>query len=283
MIWTRRVVIRLTALACASALGYGAHYPFENFSRNVPQVDGKVPTDLHTHVGRNHNEDRIAEKLSQGLAEDNLHSGVLSVDDVANYHGAQWIDRGLLGRIEYNGRTGYFAKAQEIGPKHHILALFCPKRLDDYEDPRRAVEEIKKQGGLAILNHPYIVKPNGSPLPRMANAQEEKVLYDLCQMVDEIEVFNASALSLTPLAIGEANLLAQELLRKANQNGRSFKGVAVSDAHHLLREVLAAGILLEKNNLSVEGIKESIKSGNFSRYEQHISRAELLGGYLLTR
>ena len=276
---TRRQLVSLIALA-----GVSGFYSFGNFLRSVPQMDGLVPADLHTHVGRGYDEEQIAEKLSQGLvglSEDNLHSGVLSINDVVNYNGAQWIEKGFLGRIEYHGHTGYFAKAQEVGSKHHILALFCPKRLDDYEDPRKAVEDIKKLGGLAILNHPYIVKPNGRAPPRLVNAQEEKILDELCQMVDEIEVFNASALSLTPLAIGEANLKAQELLRKANQNGYSFKGIAVSDAHRMLRQILAAGILLEKDKISVEGIKDSIRTRNFGRYEQYISRAELLRGYLI--
>ncbi len=245
-----------------------------------PEIEGKRLADLHCHPKRDYPAEGIAEMLSwgiTGLAPFCRQHKFLSYEDALQLPNVREIDLGLFAEIEHNGQRGYFARAQEINADYHVLALGCYRMLPIFEDARIAVEAIHKEGGIAIVNHPYVVENKGHKIIRyrLANEIEEKRLEELCGMIDEIEVFNAQNINLFPVVawMNNANEKAKKLAEK-----HGFKGTASSDAHRLIGQVKKAGIYLPSDDLCIDAVKEHIKNGNFERHEQYVSRCSFLKG-----
>lgn len=242
----------------------------------APQKEGKILADLHAHLGNRYVHDKVIQMLSSpglvGLSHINNVLRILIYEKAIHLSGVKEIDKNMLAEINIAGETGYFCRTQEvIAGSAHILALGFEGdyfKKEDYDnDPRKAVEKIHQRNGLAILNHPYVTpNPEARILKyRFINDKEEKVtLYDLCEMVDEIEVFNAQ--NINPLYgivvpnMKKANILAEDLAVS------NHKGIACSDAHFRLEQVKICGIYLDEKDLCIEKIKEDIKKGNFERY-----------------
>ncbi|MCD4666788.1 hypothetical protein K8R47_03185, partial [archaeon] len=200
----RDFLITSGAIILTGAIG-GKYYLFnKNMERPQSRRDGMIIADLHTHPNKGNNLETISSFLSEditGLTETNLSNRILTYDNAKNLSGFIEIDSGLFGRMEYNGKVGYAVKTQEIMSNHHILSLGLREKLEDYPDARKTVEEIHKRGGIAILNHPFVV-PSGNWLRyRLINSKEEQRVKELCEMVDEVEVFNGQNINLIPFIL----------------------------------------------------------------------------------
>jgi len=250
--------------------------------KKPPKKQGKIIADLHSHPSEENNLDGIINLLSwglTGLAATNDESCILTYEDVLGLPTSKEIDKGLFAKFSFGGEKGYFVKTQEVMSNHHILAIGCKKYLPDYKDARKTVEEIHKQDGLAILNHPSVVSYSIWPIKyRLINENEEKRVKELCEMVDEIEVFNAQNINLIPVFawMRKANKKAKELASEYN-----FKGIAASDAHLILEQVKTSGIYISEDNLSIDSLKDHIKNKNFDRFEQYVSHLSFLRGHFL--
>jgi len=124
--------------------------------------------------------------------------------------------------------------AEITTPGGDILALGIEKIPKG--DVKQIIKEIHKQGGIAVLAHPY----GGyweDPIPNHP---------DIVKEFDAIEIFNAS----TPL---ERNLEAMDLAKKM-----MMPGIAASDAHFL--EAIGSAFV-EVEAKSEKEILEKIKKG----------------------
>ncbi|AJF63152.1 MAG: hypothetical protein QT11_C0001G1028 [archaeon GW2011_AR20] len=259
----------------AASLAGKFYFDNENPERLKPR-DNKTPADLHVHLPRNVDLGNLILNLSQpgliGLATYNNKNMLLSYHDIKG--ALKEIDPGILGVIVYDNDAGYVLNVQEINAEHHISALGCKEKITA-KNAKEAIKEIKKQNGLAILNHPYIV-PGGWTRYRLINKEEEKIINELAREVDEIEVFNGQCINAIPsiLDMREANEKAQKFARK---NG--FKGIATSDTHMRLEQVLTSGIYINGEDLTFKKLKEYIIEKKFESVGNYVSRGSFVKGH----
>lgn len=280
---SRRGFLILGAITLASI----GSYPYLNNEemKNPPEIEGRILVDLHAHPSRQNSQRDLTSLLSSGvtgLTARNNSRRIFTYDDALQLPGVKEIDKGLFGSLSLGGRTGYFVRTQEVDSDFHILAVGCPKTIENYPDARRAIEEIRRQSGLAVLNHPYVnVELGYFRYPRLIRTEQEKRIRELCELVDEVEVFNASAINAIPFIadLSPANESARKLVNKLTQQGMPHVGIAVSDAHYRLEQVKIAGIYVPQEGLSIEALKDHIHKKRFDRFEQHISRLSILRGF----
>lgn len=185
-------------------------------------------------------------------------------------------------------REGYFARTQEIPVgQFHLLAVgwkgnyFRQSDINNYDIIEDAVNDIHRRGGIVILNHPFVAM--GGLLYRSANTREEKIIKKTAEVVDEIEVHNASCINLVPYLMDfrKANTKAVSLA----ENYR-FQGTAASDCHGDYAQAKVCGVYIDEKTIvekGMEGIKESICKGDFQRYGDadqgpYLSRGNWLKG-----
>lgn len=245
-------------------------------------LEERILTDFHVHINKTIPPSALIDKLSNavlGLAVLNRkRSHLLSYEEALDRLKSmdavvREIDPGIFAKFELGAAHGYILKVQEIISDHHVLAVGIKKDMPDYPDAREAVEEIHKQGGLAILPHPFIVE--GKLLTyRKINGKEKTRVRELCEMVDEIEAFNAQNINLFPIIawMKHANVMAQIL---ALEYG--FRGIASSDSHHY-EQVKTSGIYLPNTVMSFSAIKEYIEDKNFIKKEKYISIPSFIKG-----
>ncbi len=63
-----------------------------------------------------------------------------------------------------------------------VIGLFLKKKISPEQELGETIEQIKGQGGLVYIPHPFDIRRKGIP---------KKILEELIQLVDIIEVFNA--------------------------------------------------------------------------------------------
>lgn len=254
-----------------------------------PQIEGRIIGDMHTHPSNRENLEVITENLSWGitaLTSKNGNPNILTYEQALGLPSARGIekkeiDKGIFALLEVNGQIGYFLKAQEIFADHHIIALGCRKKLPSYIDARKAVEEIHRHGGIAILPHPHLLLHGlGSmTIPYIVDreSKEYEKIVELCHMVDEVETFNAYCVNL----LGGAGFMdsANEKARMLAY-GYKHKGMAVSDAHYRWEQVKIAGVHFPSEKLSFEALRHHIKTGNFIPHETYTSRLSFLKSYI---
>lgn len=152
-----------------------------------------------------------------------------------SYDGSSSIERiithakkvGLDGiAITDHENTKGWAEAIELGKKHNfliilgeeiktnkgdVLGLFLKEQIDGYKkEPRWAMEEIKKQGGLVIIPHPF----HGSE-----GFKDDITKY--LDLIDGIEVFNGRMLNI------KMDSKAKEFAKKYN-----LGMIAGGDSHY---------------------------------------------------
>ncbi len=287
MALTRRQLLGLSLGSTAAALAGVAYLQDESMSPALPK-ESQLLADFHCHPGNTYSqEDLVAMLSSSGLVgltvfNTKMDSNVLTYEQALQLPGVQEIDQGMLARIEFNGSKGYFTRTQEVvAGIHHILAVgFEGNYFPQYEDPRKAVEDIHRRNGVAILNHPYVTPDHAARIVkyRFITADEEMKVIELCQLVDEIEVFNAQCLNPTLGIIvpnmKTANSRAVELAAK-----HDFKGISATDTHIRLEQVKHCGIYISEKNLSIDRIKDNIQTGNFDNScKRYISRLSFARG-----
>ncbi|MBT6774053.1 hypothetical protein HOA91_01655 [Candidatus Woesearchaeota archaeon] len=264
-------------------IGSSTHlYLNDEKMKRAPKRNGKIIADLHTHPANYKNDQVTLDMLCSpgivGLSFINhgRKNGILTYENtLKRFLGlVEEIDENKLARVK--GTSGYFARTQEItGDAFHILAVGCEgEYLPNYTDARQTVEEIHKKNGVAILDHPYVTPNHGAKVIkyRLLNKEEEKVAKELCEMVDEVEIFNAQNINPT-FGIIVPNM------KKANERAEvlikdyGFKGIVASDTHFRLEQAKVCGIYVDEKELSIERLKEDIKTGNFDNsYRRYVSK-----------
>ncbi|MFH0797934.1 MAG: hypothetical protein V1906_00830 [Candidatus Woesearchaeota archaeon] len=275
------------------ALGVGAlcalgveRYLNNETMRKAPVREGKIIADLHAHPANYKSNEKTLEMLcSHGLVGLSYWLGAKTILNYELVCGrfsnlVSEIDRGMLASIRSPGGDSYFARSQEIEcGAHHVLAVgFEGDYLPNFNDARKAVEAIHRRNGIAILNHPYITPQNKFARYRFINSGEEEKVRELCQMVDEVEIFNAQCINPT-LGImvpnmKKANALAEKL---ALQYGH--KGTVSTDAHYRMEQPKICGIYVEKEGFCIDKLKHDIASKRFDNdYRRYVSRYSFAAG-----
>ena len=99
--------------------------------------------------------------------------------------------------------------------KGDVLGLFLKERIDGYKkDPRWVMEEIKKQGGLVIIPHPF----HGSE-----GFRDDITKY--LDLVDAIEVFNARKPGTSPDKKAREFAEKHNLGMTAGSDSHYYKGI----------------------------------------------------------
>jgi hypothetical protein len=275
----RKALIHVGGGIIISLLGTRLYLGKENIER-LKLRDNKIPADLHVHLSKDSNPKDVKEVLTQGgLVALTTYSGankLLSYHDVKNYEGFKQIDPGIFGELTYNGNTGYVLNGQEITADHHISALGCKEQISNIKDSIEAVKEVHKQGGIAILEHPYVI-PGGITRYRLLNEKEENKLYEICGIIDEVEVFNGQCISLIPYIIDMEK--ANEKAKKFVDNYFDFKGIVSSDTHLRFEQVLTSGIYISHEDLTFKKLEEIIKGGDFEAVGNRVSKISFLKGH----
>lgn len=276
-----------TAVAALTALGGYKYLGINEMKRPQPRA-GKILADLHCHFPNDKDDESSLEALTSGLVGLTFIRGgeerTLTYEQaLTRFSGIAEIDKGRLAQIAYNGKIGHIIKTQEVRVfeeiERHFLAVGLSEYLPNFSNSEDALNAIHKQGALAIYNHLYVTG-NGDSFPpyRLITTEEEKKARELCQMVDEVEVFNAQNINTWIPGIPnmhEANDAAKVL---AAEFGK--KGTAASDAR-ILEQVGISGIYLPEENLSLESIREQLRLQNFERAEQYVSRLSFAEGMFL--
>lgn len=134
--------------------------------------------------------------------------------------------------------------------KGDIIGLFLKEEVTK-QNFKDAVRDIKRQGGLAVLPHPY----------KRANEITASILDE----IDLIEVFNARG---ERSSISDCNLRAQEL---ALNNGKAIS--AGSDAH-FLREI-GRGCVDVQTVSNIQELKHEIETNQVRRIVCRQSSAQI--------
>src|SRR3989344_4301654 len=182
----RRTAIKLGLAGLGLRLagrGTCAYLRDEDMDRSAKK-EGLVLADLHCHPFSGKNLEETLEMLSSGLiglAEIEGHPKILNYSQALNLPNVEEIDSELLARIYYDDKVGYILKAQEVQSYYHLLALGLKENILNDTDPRKTVERIHRLGGIAILNHPFVVPTPGAMIKkyRLINDEEEKKVREL--------------------------------------------------------------------------------------------------------
>ena len=292
----------LKTLICGTAglAAVGSSYFYLNNEKmnRAPEREGKILLDAHAHPADGKDVIKTLEMLcSPGIvgltAVNNPGSHILTYEKVVSkFPTVTEIDLGQLAKIESRFGTGYFMRTQEfINGVHDILAIgFEGDYMPNYDDPRKAIEEIHKRNGVAILCHPGSVRVLEAKLVRFRVAQhgvEERYLRELYEMADEVEVFNAQninpTLGILVPNMKLANDYAEGIIDWYNEtHTNQRKGIVSSDTHNSLDQPKICGIYLDKQDLCMEKIKEDIKTGNFDNdFRKYVSRLSFIKGMFL--
>lgn len=289
----RKFIIGSTAALGLVAVSGGSYLYLEDQNmKPAPKVIDRILADFHAHPANYNCQEETLEMLTRGclvglswIDYPNAKT-ILTYEQALGLPGVTEIDSGLLAKINSNNGTGYFIKTQELQPEQnivHLLTLGCRKYISKELDAKEAIKAIHQQGGLAIINHPYVTVNRGSRIIpyRLIHSEEEKEVEEITSLVDEVEVFNAQNINPTFGIVvpnmKRANERAQEL---AEKHGK--KGVACSDAHRRLEQIGITGIYLPEQNLCWEAIRANILSKNFERYEQYVSKWSFVKGMFLS-
>ena len=180
-------------------------------------------------------------------------------------------------------RTGYVIRTQEIAVAggHHILAAGIKGNyIPNNERAEETIGKIRKQEGVAIINHPYLMPKASYPFSyRDANTNEIARVEEICKAADEIESFNGEAINAVPSFawFTKLNAMAKKLAKECN-----YKGTSASDAH-TYSEIGQCGIVIPSSAIDGEKIKTLVSGHDFTTVESYSSRAQVFSGRFLLR
>lgn len=217
---------------------------------------------------------RIISSGVTGLAAKNRHNHILTYEDaLRRLPGVEELDKGIFAAVHYNGQTGYVVKAQEVMCSgFHVLALGCRSQIPDYMDAAEAIMDIKRQGGIAVLAHPFLQTFKYGFFPGVRTDNIGKAV-ELCKMADAIEVHNAQCV----WHMKGANEQAWELAERVG-----LVGIAVSDAHSHWGQVQSSGIYVARESVtSFKALAGIIRAGEFIiQKETYVSGTSFVTGHL---
>jgi hypothetical protein len=273
----RQFLINTATTVLATGL---AVYPVANDQPMIDPVvpEGKILLDGHTHLSKRYldNPERMLRRMSGSVTAMTISSnrGTISYNDFLKLGKKgvkiEEIDSGLLAKFSYKGIEGYVMHNVEVNSDFHLLTLGIKKIIPNHHDVWDSIHDAKDLGAYTILAHPYVRIEIPHPLnTRMINKQEEEKLFELCPEVDHVETFNGYAINLifSGWNFNKANGLAKALAKQFN-----FTGFASTDTHKNLELILLSGILIDKANLSMKSIIQSLEQGKYSCLEQYPSR-----------
>ncbi|MBI2665866.1 twin-arginine translocation signal domain-containing protein, partial [Candidatus Woesearchaeota archaeon] len=187
---TRRQLLKGAAIG---VLGLGGSLMYLNQEMQpAPEKPGLVLCDLHAHPANYWSlEDTVAFLSSPGLiglGHVNATSRNLTYEQavtlVQSRGDFQEITPGKLAKVG----KGYFCRAQEVGAGVHDLVVvgWDGNYFPEFNDYKRALEEIRSHKGTVILAHPDVIASGGFEF-RLANEQESIEAWELYSLVDEVE------------------------------------------------------------------------------------------------
>ncbi|HWO76921.1 MAG TPA: PHP domain-containing protein [Bacillus sp. (in: firmicutes)] len=136
----------------------------------------KIRVELHTHT--RYSQDSLLNKWFYLLMLKMKKINVIGITDHNEINGALEFKK-FLERFDIKVIVG-----EEIfSSKGEIIGLFLTKKIDEGKSPRETMKEIKKQGGLVYIPHPYDEKRYKTVLP------EEEIEKNL-DLIDIIEMHN---------------------------------------------------------------------------------------------
>lgn len=178
--------------------------------------------DLHIHSHHSYDSLSSLEKIAKTIAQKGLHGFAITDHDTT----AGWKEA----RRAAKKYKLLFVPGEEIKTKKNgrvvgdIIGIFLKKEIKARE-PKKVIEEIKKQGGIAIIPHPFhVLTPFRGDIdeksfklvtPFRGNIENFK------NLVDAIEVFNAR------VPLKSSDIKALFFARENN-----ISEVAGSDAHY---------------------------------------------------
>ncbi len=193
-------------------------------------------------------------------------------------------NRGKVSIIKNKDKEVEIYPSQEIRTNSHmhITAEGCLSPLEEGLDPRKTIELIHKQGGIAIVEHPCTKEHKIKQYTRTTN-EEDKLALEVFELADAAEVFN----SCNSLWMAGTNSRAKNLVDKFNKdNSKHLAKIAGSDIHYgcpdslsrrlYLTHLGSAGIYLPKHELKDATGQEildmkltDLKNGNYERFENY--------------
>lgn len=280
---SRRQVLARIGLGTAAVVIPSKLYLDDEEMFYAPGRGNKIIADLHSHPANYKGDEETLEMLcSPGIVgltyiNNGRKNRILTYEQVlSRFSGlVEEVDKGNFARIK--GTSGYVMRTQEItGGTHHILAVGWEGNdyFPNYKDARKAVDEIHKKDGIAVLCHPYATPDRKAKIVkyRFLNIQEEEKMNELCEMVNEIEIFNAQCINPT-LGIVVPNMKTANDLAERLALDCCFKGIVNTDAHLRLEQSKICGIHVDEKGLCAEKLKADISSKNFDNdYRKYVSR-----------
>jgi len=268
-------------------------------SKNYKENGGYILDDPHTHYPPFKNAKELeelvenmtlklgrtaitnwGENVSDVLKYDKFVNTIKYLSDLNNqFEKLRIEDKGVVSIIKYKENETEIYPSQEIRTKSHlhITAEGCPGLIEEDLDPRKTVELIHKEGGIALIEHPTT---KCHPLWQYIQTTEEddKLTLEVMEMADAAEIFN----SFNTLWMYKSNARAKKFV--GNQG--KIAGIAGSDSHYGLFDAITkklffnnlgrAGIYLPKHdNRSLTGReiieqkRKDLKEGNFKTLENY--------------
>lgn len=182
--------------------------------------------DLHVHSVRSPDGRMELEEIAERARAAGLQGAAVCDHDLAAEGLPSFPDLLLIPGTEVSTDQG------------HLLGLFVtePVRSRDFAG---AAEEIRRQGGLAVLAHPF------------QRSRDPDRLIPLVPLLDGLEVWNSRADRKNP----QANRMAADFARS-----RRLRPFAGSDAH-LPQEVGNGVTTVEADSLTLEAVKAALLGG----------------------
>lgn len=138
---------------------------------------GKLSIDLHNHSSYSYEG-----KLN---LEDFLKNDEIDVFAVTDHDNFEFHEQYSGGKELYKIENKWFVTGEEImtSDAGEVIGLFIKKRIPPQLTFRETLKEIKNQGGITYLPHPYDLYRKGKPKLR--------IVLPYIDEIDIIEVFNA--------------------------------------------------------------------------------------------
>lgn len=155
--------------------------------RDLLQFAGLSKADLHIHSKYSDGEADIEEILEH--VEENTDLKVVAITDHDTIDGAlKAKDIASLGKLHFEVIVG-----EEITScDGHIVGLFLKEKINSGMSARRTVNEIHRQGGIAVAVHPFYKNHYYHPDHPIMHGVGARDLLNLRSLFDAIEVVNAT-------------------------------------------------------------------------------------------
>ncbi len=254
-----------------------------------PRFDDKVFDDPHAHYPQPKDKKDLEKIL--GLMLENVDRTALTtwghvkrvlsyqnlVDAVKCLDNYQIDNRGVVSIIKHKDRQLEVYPSQEIITKSHlhITAEGCETLIPENLDPRKTIDLIHRQNGIAIIEHPCT---KAHPIFQfvITNEEDNTLTKEVLEMADAAEIFN----SYNTLWMFISNARAKRLVRDITAP------IAGSDIHYgdnswlarlfYFRNIGMSGIYLPRHDLTslagreiIELKRKDLKERKYTRFENY--------------